>query len=128
MKAILLIGSLLAAKAITAQSLPQVDLSQPKSGYDQKLSFILPEDAAIAKVQKVRFYRHRQGGMPNAMAIQPLLTEKTGSTGTGFDTYLLQQDKMTCLVPNSTASFNMPVAGQMKPVAKKEAPAVLFIH
>jgi len=67
------------------------------------------------------------GGMPNAIAVTPLLTRKAGNNGNGFDLYQLQQDKMICLAPDSTNTSPMPVQGYQQLRVRKEAPDVKLI-
>lgn len=75
----------------------------------------------------VRNYR-KYSGMPNAIVVTPLLTQKKGNNRNGFDLYELQQDKMICLVPDSSNISNMPVLGYQPPRVPKASPDVKIIH
>lgn len=58
--------------------------------------------------------------MPNALRVAPQLRNKAGNNGRGFDIYVLS-DGMKCLVPDSSFTSNMPVAGKnpsFQPVAE----------
>ena len=48
--------------------------------------------------------------MPNAITTKPLPPVYKGNNGKGFDIYESKVDNMPMLVPDSSYSYNMPVA------------------
>lgn len=121
MKALLLATGLLSACAGLAQN-ATVPLADTKDSSEVKTIIYSP-----ARPYNIRNNKKFGGGMPNAITLTPLLTQKVGNNLRGFDLYQLQQDGMICLVPDSTNTSHMPVVG-FQQRARKEAPEVKIIH
>jgi len=70
-------------------------------------AFSIPNSMSGIKVQKAQDFEHNEKGVLHL----PLKGTYAGKNGQGADIYVMQPDKMICLVPDEEFASNMPVAG-----------------
>jgi hypothetical protein len=112
MKWLFFITVLFIANTVFAQQKFDIESWKKKDGSKKRMPPIQQRD--FKEIPDSILNAYMPGKMPNAFDSNLPAAKLVGKTANGFDIYILPLDNMPMVKPDSTYSFNMPIAGFLR--------------